>query len=93
MLRDGARRVARASASIGALVLAASIPKCPLCVAAALSAAGAGATLGTSLAPFARPLAVALAVAALVAFFTGEWLRRKRRARRRSCCAHEAALG
>jgi hypothetical protein len=79
-LRDGVRRVASGSASIGAIVVAALIPKCPLCVAAALSAIGVGATVGSSLAPIARPIGFALAAVALVASGIGEWRRRRRRA-------------
>jgi hypothetical protein len=45
-------RLARALASFATLVGAALIPKCPLCVAAALSVLGLGAV-----APFARAVA------------------------------------
>jgi len=75
--RDGVRRAARASASIGALVAAALLPKCPLCVAAVLSALGIGASVSASVAPALRPLGIAVAVLALVLFARGEWRRRR----------------
>jgi hypothetical protein len=78
--RDRTRRAASASASLGALLVAALIPKCPLCVAAALSALGLGATLGSALAPLLRPVGFGLAVVALVVFGRAEWRRRTRRA-------------
>lgn len=84
-LRDGARRVASASASLGAILLAALIPKCPLCIAAALSAIGVGATLGSSLAPIVRPIGVTLAVVAVLVFASGERRRRKQRGRAGAC--------
>jgi hypothetical protein len=75
---DRLRRAARASASLAALVVAVLIPKCPLCVAAALSALGLGATLGSWLAPAVRPLGLGLAVAGLLVFARSEWHRRRR---------------
>jgi hypothetical protein len=78
-LGDGVRRMGSASASIGAIVVAALTPKCPLCVGAALSALGVGATLGSWLAPIVRPMAIALAAVALVVFGWSEWRRRKQR--------------
>jgi hypothetical protein len=72
-------RAARGAAGIGALVLAAVIPKCPVCVAAALSALGLGTALSGSIAPFARPGGFALC--ALVLFAAGfAWRKRRRRA-------------
>ena len=62
----------RAALSVGAFVLAALIPKCPLCVAAALSVLG----FGASLAPVLRPLAFVVAAAALVLFLV-PWVRRR----------------
>lgn len=76
--RDRVGRIGRGAASLGAIVAAALIPKCPLCVAAALSAIGVGASLGAMLAPIVRPLGFALAVIALAAAARGEWQRRKR---------------
>jgi len=84
-LRDGVRRVASASTSIGAIVVAALIPKCPLCIAAALSAIGVGATLASSLAPIVRPIGIGLAVVALIVLGSGEWRRRKQRACAGAC--------
>jgi hypothetical protein len=74
------RRLARAAASLGSLVLAVLLPKCPVCVAAWLSALGVGASLGATLAPVLRPLGFTLAALALAVFLAGEW--RRRRARR-----------
>jgi hypothetical protein len=79
---EGVRRAARASAPLGAILLAALIPKCPLCVAAALSALGMGAMLGAHFAPGVRALAIALALVSSLAFARSEWLRH----RRRVCC-------
>jgi hypothetical protein len=44
------------------MLAAALAPKCPLCVAAALSAIGLGGAGALHLAPFLRPLGIALAV-------------------------------
>jgi hypothetical protein len=81
-LHDRARRGASASASLGAVLLAALIPKCPLCVAAALSALGVGAALGGAVAPLIRPIAFLVAVVLTVAIGVTERRRHKRR-----CCA------
>lgn len=77
-LRDGARRIAGASTSIAALAAAALLPKCPLCIAAALSTFGVGAAIGGALAPFARPFGIAVAIIALLAL---AWPARSRRKR------------
>jgi hypothetical protein len=73
---DGARRLAGASGSLGAIAVAALIPKCPLCIAAVLSALGVGAELSSSVAPIARPLAIVLAVIAVFLVARAEWRRR-----------------
>jgi hypothetical protein len=62
-------------ASLGAVVGAFLVPKCPFCIAGALSVVGMGAA-----APIVRPLAFVLAFAS-VAFAV--WTTR----RRRSCCS------
>lgn len=80
--REGARRLARGVASIGTVAAAVLVPKCPMCVAAALSVVGVGASLGFSVAPFVRPLAFVVALATTVAFL---W--RERDLRRRRACA------
>lgn len=90
--REAARRAAGASASLGAIALAALIPKCPLCVAAALSALGLGAAISASLAPVVRPLGLALAVVALVLAARGEWRRRRRHSCEAACAAAAAPL-
>jgi hypothetical protein len=94
-LRDAAPRVAGvagASGSFGALVAAALLPKCPLCVAAWLAALGVGAAWRLPLAEGVRPIAVALAVVVLAAFARSEWSRRQPRARGKitPCARHEA---
>jgi hypothetical protein len=70
-----------ATASIGAIVFAALVPKCPLCVAAMLSAAGVGAAGAHAIAPLLRTAAFVAAglVVALAAWI--EWRRP-----RRACC-------
>lgn len=84
-----------AISSVGTLVLAALVPKCPLCVAAALSAWGLGASAATVVAPAVRPVAfglVAVATVTLVLFAV-----RIARANSRpaaaagSCCSPKAA--
>jgi hypothetical protein len=81
------RRAGSALASIGAATGAALVPKCPLCVAAILSAAGFGTAGAHHLAPFIRGAALALAVLLPIAIVLGE-----RRRARRPCCAKSAAL-
>ena len=90
--REAARRAAGASASLGAIALAALIPKCPLCVAAALSALGLGAAVSASLAPVVRPIGRALAVVALVLAARAECRRRRRRGCERACGPAAAGL-
>ena len=75
-LRDRLRRLASIVGSLGTIILAALIPKCPLCVAAALSAVGLGATIGASLAPIVRPVAFVCAAIALLASVRVVWRRR-----------------
>jgi hypothetical protein len=70
-------RVRRALASASALLLAALIPKCPLCLAAALSTLGLGATVGSTLAPWLRPVALGLSVLAVLGVARAEWRRRR----------------
>lgn len=77
--------------TLGSLVLTALLPKCPLCVAAVLSALGVGAAASTAVAPFVRPLAYALmllAVANLAWTVQRIYARRKLGAERRRppCC-------
>jgi hypothetical protein len=61
---------------IGVLLM----PKCPLCVAVALSGFGLGAAWATGLSPYVRPGAWGVAGVALVATLYFEW--RRLRARR-----------
>ena len=73
-------RTAGASTAIGALAAGALLPKCPLCIAAALSALGFGTAVGGALAPYVRPAALVVAVFAAAAFGRAAWRRRKRQA-------------
>lgn len=85
-LADPLRRGARASTSVASWLLVALLPKCPLCVAAALSAVGVSASLGALLAPLLRPVAWALAAACAVWLVRAEWRRRRDiRSRERTC--------
>jgi hypothetical protein len=83
--REGTRRVATALGSLGAIVAAALVPKCPFCVAAVLSAVGVGVTAGSWLAPMVRPLGFAVAVVAALVFARAEWRRRKQRSCALAC--------
>lgn len=62
-LLDAALSLASALASLLALAL---LPKCPLCLAALLSAVGLGVAVSAWLAPLAQPLLLAGFVVALV---------------------------
>jgi hypothetical protein len=87
-------RFSVAISSVGTVVLAALIPKCPLCVAAALSAWGVGAAAASAMAPAVRPIAMVLmAVATLtLGLFAVRQLRNhaRRTAVAGSCCATPA---
>jgi hypothetical protein len=64
--RQSVRRLRGAASGIGAGLLAVLIPKCPLCVAAWLTALGVGATGAGLVAPLVRPVALALILVATV---------------------------
>jgi hypothetical protein len=72
--------------SAGTILLAALVPKCPLCVAAMLSVWGVGATAAGALAPAVRPSIIVLAALALAALVATQVQRV--RARRRGSVAH-----
>src|SRR4051812_197665 len=81
----GSGAVARASAagsSPGAPAAMIPLPKCPLCIVAALSMIGVGVTAGA--ASLARPGLVLAAAAAAIVF---AWLTLRRRARDPACAA------
>jgi hypothetical protein len=80
--RVGAAKGLPRASSLGTLLAAAFVPKCPLCVAAMLSALGVGTASASVLAPVVRPAVFTLAAAALVVLAWTEWrrLRAKRRA-------------
>lgn len=73
-----ARDVARSGGmSALAVIAAVLVPKCPLCVAAALSAMGLGAAVSSRLAPFVRPFGFALAGLGALVILYFEWRRRR----------------
>jgi threonine/homoserine efflux transporter RhtA len=78
---DLRRRVGTAITSLGTIVVAALVPKCPLCIAAALSVAGCGAAAAGRIAPLVRPLGLVFALVAMVVFARYEWRRRQRAVR------------
>lgn len=83
-------RLSVATGSVGTFVLAALVPKCPLCVAAALSAWGVSATAASAVAPGVRPVAFALAglaAASLIGVGARFHGGKARRAPAASCCA------
>jgi hypothetical protein len=82
-----ARELARPAASAAVVtLLAISLPKCPLCVAAYLIAFGISASVAHAAAPFVQPLAFALVAATLVALTLGAWRLRHREAQP-TCCS------
>ncbi len=85
-IRKAPELVGRAASTFGAALLAVLLPKCPLCIAAYLSAAGLSAVAAQSAAPFVRPIAFTLLAGTLVALAFGVWRRRARRALP-SCCS------
>lgn len=60
------RDLAAVASTTGAFALAALVPKCPLCIAVALSAWGVGATTAGMIAPAVRPGLFAVAVLLVV---------------------------
>jgi hypothetical protein len=75
-------------ASLAGVLLFALVPKCPLCVAAALAAVGVGAGAASAMAPVVRPLLL-VGCALTVAAAAGAWLWRVARrapARAGGCC-------
>ena len=83
------------AASLGTIVAAALVPKCPLCVAAMLSALGVGSAAAGAIAPAVRPVVFTLAALAVALLARLEW-RRLRRARRpamtvATCCGSHRA--
>jgi hypothetical protein len=87
----GARLTSGAVGGLGLLLL----PKCPLCLAALLSAAGLGAGLASCVASLLRPIAVGLMGLALlgVALAARRSLSRSRAASTiHGCCSRPSAL-
>ncbi len=86
-----ARRASGAATTVGTIAALVLAPKCPLCVAAWLSALGIGAAGAGLLAPWVRPVGFAVAAAGVVALAWAEWrwLRERRRVQARrggGCC-------
>jgi len=77
------RRAGKGGASLGALALAVLVPKCPICVAALLSAAGLATAGAREVAPYVRPAAFLVAAVVVAVAVWSE----RRRARRRCCRA------
>ena len=86
-MRSMLRRWLGVASSLGSTVLLALAPKCPLCVAAALSSLGVGAAAASFLGPLVRPLAIAFVLVAAAALVVGERRRRYERRSTSSCCA------
>mgnify|MGYP001585354311 CR=1 FL=1 len=88
--RDRCPRVPRRASAIasaaGAFALAALVPKCPLCIAAALSAWGVGTSMAGTLAPSVRPVLFAVAVLLAVQVKRGR-ARSHEAALRQRCCS------
>jgi hypothetical protein len=74
-----ARELGIGGSSVGAVVAAFLLPKCPLCVAAILSALGLGAALPEVVVPLLRPAALAVGLALAVALVAALIARRVRR--------------
>jgi len=89
-MRSGERHswgMTGAATSIATAIAAALVPKCPLCIAAALSAFGLGAAAAHGVAPWLRPLAFALAASVAVsAAWAAQRRQRARRADAAGCC-------
>jgi hypothetical protein len=85
-----AARASKPTLAISALagIGAGLLPKCPLCIAAMLSALGMGATGAALLSVLARPGLLVLAGGALVAVVAVQWRRRATRAI--GCCSEGA---
>ena len=75
--------------SIGTIAAALLLPKCPMCIAVALSAIGLGGSFGAAVAPLLRPVAIALGGLALLTLAWAEVRRRRARASG-DCCAARA---
>lgn len=88
---DLARRIGGSVVSVATIIGALLIPKCPLCVAAALSTFGIGVAAAQGLAPFVRVFGLALGALSLLGVVYFEW-RRRRLAICESGCRGRSAL-
>jgi hypothetical protein len=85
-------RALRGLSWLGTALGALLVPKCPLCIAAALSLLGMNALAASSAAPFIRPLAFAISLAFLLFVVRSELSRsmlrrlRLRKGNNHSCC-------
>ena len=90
--RPPSRRWFGAVTSLAAWIGVALMPKCPLCVAVALSGLGVGAAWATALSPYARAGAWGVAVLAVLGtiYVEGRRFRARgagERRQRRACCS------
>ena len=81
-LQNGRRTLSSFAASFGSALAIVLMPKCPLCIAAALSSLGASAALSGMVAPVVRPVIMVMGAVAALAFAVGIlpalWRRRSR---------------
>ena len=82
------RELGVGGSSVGALMAALAVPKCPLCVAALLSAMGIGGALAEAVVPFLRPAAIAVSVVLAVVLAASLAARRARRSTCPDCARH-----
>jgi hypothetical protein len=86
-----ALRMLRGIGSLGGVLVALLLPKCPLCVAAVLTGAGVGAAAAGVLAPYLKPAGCALSLVLFVAVLLRERSAMAKRARAQSCCCSQAS--
>ena len=83
MSTDG--RATTKAGALGSVIVAAIVPKCPLCVAAALSAAGVSVGIAQSVAPYLR-----ISMFVIAGSLTVMALWRLRHRPKQLCCSREA---
>ena len=88
---DLARRIGGSAVSVATIFGTLLIPKCPLCVAAALSTFGLGVAAADWLAPFVRVFGFALGALALLGVVYFEWRRRRLAPCDSGCRGHRIA--
>jgi hypothetical protein len=88
---DVARRIGGSVVSAATIIGALLIPKCPLCVAAALSTFGLGVAAAHWLAPFVRIFGFALGALSVLGVVYFEWRRRRLAPCESGCRGHRVA--